>query len=122
MISGHVTAELDAVIPLRLQSATGKPHEIEALIDTGFNGCLSLPAALVEELEFPWQRLALVELADDSEILSDVHTGWVVWDGVLHEIPIDSGGGIPLVGMRLLDGSELRLQVRAGGAVTIEAF
>ena len=43
MIQGVVNAALEAVIPLTLQGPAGQTREIEAVIDTGFSGSLTLP-------------------------------------------------------------------------------
>jgi len=43
MISGVVTGDRQAVIRLTVRGPTGQEQEIEAVIDTGFDGCLSLP-------------------------------------------------------------------------------
>ena len=43
MITGWVNAFYEAVIPIHLQDATGNIHEVEAILDTGFNGTLTLP-------------------------------------------------------------------------------
>jgi len=47
MIAGWVNAYYEAVIPIHLQDATGNIHEFEAILDTGFNGTLTLPSELI---------------------------------------------------------------------------
>jgi predicted aspartyl protease len=47
---GRVTADREARIPLLVGSGEGTEREIDAVIDTGFNGVLGLPARLIEEL------------------------------------------------------------------------
>lgn len=54
MISGRVSANLEARITLEVRDAAGATHSIEAEIDTGFNGFLTLPPALVTSLGLPW--------------------------------------------------------------------
>jgi len=41
MISGLVTGDRQALIHLTVRGPTGQEQEIEAIIDTGFDGCLS---------------------------------------------------------------------------------
>jgi predicted aspartyl protease len=43
MIAGVVTADREATIRLLVRGATGNKHAIEAVIDAGFDGRLSLP-------------------------------------------------------------------------------
>ncbi len=44
----------------------------------------------------------------------------VVWDGKVRHVLVDEADTDPLVGMRLLRGYELKMQVRARGKVTIK--
>ena len=43
MITGTVTAEREAVINLQVCDTSGQQYSIEAVIDTGFTGALTLP-------------------------------------------------------------------------------
>lgn len=54
MIEGVVNAAYEAVVTLILHGPGGRTREIEAVIDTGYNGFLTLPAALVAELRLPF--------------------------------------------------------------------
>lgn len=46
MITGVVSTDLEATIRLRVQGPCGQQREIEVVIDTGFNGSLTLPTLL----------------------------------------------------------------------------
>ena len=119
MIRGVVTSRYEAVIPLVVIGARGQREPIEAIVDTGFDGWLSLPQSFVDELELPWQRLGGAFLADGSEIEFDIHDGTVLWDRKLREISIDVSDTDPLVGMRLLEGYQLTLPVQPEHEFTI---
>ena len=112
MIRGVVSARFEALIELTLIGAGGHRERIKAVVDTGFDGWLSLPRSLIRELEFPWHRRGLAELADGSESVFDIHRGTVVWDRRQRQISIDACDTTPLVGMRLLAEYELLLPVR----------
>ena len=58
MIEGTVNASREAVVPLTVASPAGRMQPIDAVIDTGFNGFLTLPAALVSELRLPFVLVA----------------------------------------------------------------
>jgi clan AA aspartic protease len=120
MIRGVVTAGRDAVIRLTVRGPTGHAHRVRAVIDTGYDGWLSLPPALIGRLGLRWRRVGFATLADGSETVFNIHEGTVVWDKKARRIPVDESGSIPLVGMALLDGYELTVRVRPGDKVTIK--
>jgi clan AA aspartic protease len=119
MMTGVVRAR-EARIRLKIRGPGGQEQEIEAVIDTGFTGWLTLPPVLVAALALPWQSLGRGILADGSESLFDVYEAAVVWDRRARRIPVDEADAAPLVGMALLNGYELKVQVRARGKVTIK--
>ncbi len=79
-----------------------------------------MPPALISALSLPWQTVDRFTLADGSESMFDVYEGKVEWDGKVRTILVHEADADPLVGMRLLRGHELRMQVRARGKVTIK--
>jgi clan AA aspartic protease len=120
MISGIVTSDREAMILLFVHGPAGQVEEIPAVIDTGFDGSLSLPSATIARLGLAWRRRGRALLADGSESVFDIHEAVVMWDGTPLRIAVDAADMIPLVGMSLLDGHELTIQVRSNGKVTIE--
>ena len=119
MITGVVKAD-EGRIRLKVKGPRGREQEIEAVIDTGYTASFSLPPALVATLGLPWQSFDRGILADGSEVLFDVYEAGVVWDGKVRRVLVDEADADPLVGMRLLRGHELKMQVRARGKVTIK--
>jgi clan AA aspartic protease len=122
MISGVVTGDRQAVIHLTVRGPTGQDQEIEAIIDTGFDGCLSLPSAVIVSLDLSWRERGRALLADGSESVFDIYEGTVLWDGQARRIPVHEAETIPLVGMSLLQGYELTVQIQPDGKVTIKAL
>lgn len=59
-------------------------------------------------------------LADGSLCLFDVCEAKVLWNGKVRQILVAEADPDPLVGMRLLRGHELKMQVRSRGKVTIK--
>ncbi len=121
MISGVVTGDRQAVIHLTVHGPTGQEQEIEAIIDTDFDGCLSLPSSLIVSLSLAWRERGRALLADGSESVFDIYEGTVLWDGQARRIPVHEAETVPLVGMSLLQGYELTVQVQRGGNVTVRA-
>ena len=56
MITGHVTAYREALISLNVGGPRNQKREIDAVVDTGFNGFLTLPASIIQELDLVWRR------------------------------------------------------------------
>lgn len=63
-----------------------------------------------------------MQLADGSTLRLDLYRGTVIWDGRPPVIQILEAEGGPLVGMQLMRGYELRVEVLDGGSVTITAL
>lgn len=89
MITGTVTSNLDAVIRVVVHGPSRNEREVEAVIDTGFNGWLSLPSNLIDQLGLPWLTRGRVTLADGSEQECDVYSATVIWDGQPRRVPVD---------------------------------
>lgn len=121
MIEGRVNAALESVVRLVIRGSAGRTREIEAVIDTGFNGFLTLPAALAEDLELTSSGLGSAILADGSNVRFDVYAVFLEWDGERRYVKADATGSRPLVGMGLLHRHILYAEVVEGGRVVIEA-
>jgi predicted aspartyl protease len=61
---------------------------INTVIDTGFDGFLSLTSATVMRLGLPWRTSNTATLGDGSEVLFDFYTATVIWDGQYRAIDI----------------------------------
>ena len=120
MINGTLTAHREAVVPLQMVDAAGQAVDIDAVVDTGFTGSLTLPIGLIGLLGFAFRSRQQIMLGDGSLVLADVFVGTVLWEGKPRGIEIDAAETDPLLGMSLLYGSELRIQVVDGGTVTID--
>ena len=89
------------------------------IVDTGFNGFLTLPPALVATLALPRLNRGRATLADGSAQIIDVHGATVIWDGETRHVEITAVNAPPLVGMSMLYGYDLSIQVVDGGSVAI---
>lgn len=119
MITGVVNAEFEPIIPLSIRRADGTILTQDAIVDTGFNGWLSLPPDLIIQLNLTWKRRGRAILGDGSDCVFDVYEAVVIWDGTLLIIPVDEADSEPLVGMSLMEGYQLTMQVFEGGQVEI---
>jgi clan AA aspartic protease len=119
MITGAVKSN-EARIRLKVKGRRGREQDVEAVIDSGYSGALTLPPALITSLGLRWRSVGRATLADGSMCVFQVYTGKVLWEGKVRTILVDEADTDPLVGMRLLRGHELKMQVRARGKVTIK--
>jgi clan AA aspartic protease len=119
MITGIVNADFEPIIPLSVFGSDGKIYSQDAIVDTGFNGWLSLPTELIAQLNLKWKRRGRAILRDGSECVFNVYEAVLVWDGELLKIPIDEADSEPLVGMSLMEGYQLTVQVFKNGLVEL---
>ncbi len=80
MISGIVQAR-EPLIRLTIRGLRGRRQEIEAVIDTGYTGWLTLPPTVIAGLNLRWRTFGRGILADGSVSTFDVYHAKVVWDG-----------------------------------------
>jgi clan AA aspartic protease len=119
MIIGQVTSDQEATIPLIVRGPHGEELDIEAIIDTGFTGYLTLSAASIASLNLAFREMSDFVQADGTLLSLEVYHGTVAWDGGDQGILVLATDGGPLVGMSMLDGSLVTLEVTDGGQVTI---
>ena len=119
MIKGSVNAELEVVVRLTVRGPYGERTRIETIVDTGYDGSLSLPPDAISELGLPWCRRDEAFLADGSICIFDVYEATVIWNRRRLIVPVDGADTSPLLGTALLDGHILNAEFKPGGAVTI---
>lgn len=115
MITGVVTADREAMIRIAVRGRSRRRQEVDAVVDTGFNGSLSLPPSLIAQMQLVWKRRGRALLADGSDILFDIYEAVVLWGGSPQRISVDEANSTPLVGMALLENYELTIEVRNAG-------
>jgi clan AA aspartic protease len=120
MIYGVVNLRREATLPLVVGNAEKQQQVVDTVIDTGFNGFLSLPSTVIATLNLPWSASDIVTLGDGSQTLFDIYTAMVIWDGQYREIDIAESETEPLLGMALLYGYRLQVDNIEGGIVKIE--
>jgi predicted aspartyl protease len=120
VITGTVTPAREAVIRLRVLGTGRRSVEIDAVIDPGYDDALTLPGQIIAALGLRWAGPAQATLADGSTVRLNYYRATVLWDGAPRQILVLDAGGGPLVGMSLLYGSRVTLDVVDGGPVTIE--
>ena len=105
MITGKITANREAIIELEVIGSNQKREKVEAVIDTGFNGYLTLPNDLINYLKLQLAGSRHVTLGDGNVVVLDMYLAKVLWHGREREVLALQADGGPLVGMSLLYGN-----------------
>ncbi len=95
-------------------------QEIDTVIDTGYNGFLTLPADFVAALGLISYGQRIVTLGDGSDVLMQVYEVAVVWDDQTRLVQVLATDSDAVLGMSLLYGYRIIIDVIDGGFVTIE--
>src|SRR5262249_1070786 len=109
MIAGSVTAQRETRVRLIILDMAHQPPDVDAVIDTGFNGFLTLPRALVQTLQLPLAGNRRVTLGDGSTVVLDLYLATIVWDTQPREVLVLAAEGGSLMGMAILYGHRVIL-------------
>ena len=80
-----------------------------------------MPLSFVSDLELAFVGTSQLILANGSMDTFDVHRVSVRWGGRIREVEAHVSDGDALIGMRMLVGYNLNMDVEPGGRVTIRA-
>lgn len=119
MIVDAMNTQREAIVRLVVVGPGGQEKQIEAVLDTGYTGSLTLPSAVVSALGLSFRGRGNAILADGSESEFDIHEATIVWAGERRLVAIDVVETEPLLGVGLLLGNELTIQVISGGTVAL---
>lgn len=121
-MQGFVNQNCEAMMPIVVGRDNKPTQLVEALIDTGFTGFLSLPLSMIEALDLPWIFSDSVTLGDGSEVVFQMYRAIVIWDGQFKVVDVAASESEPLLGMSLLYGFKLQVEAVERGTVAIEAM
>jgi predicted aspartyl protease len=122
MMFGVVNNNCEAVIKVTVGRIGSTKIAVDAVIDTRFTSCLSLPLSIIADLDLPWHYRDIGTLDDGSAVVFDIYKAAVSWDGQSQIVDVAASDADPLVGMGLLYGFKLQIEAVEGGAVMIEAL
>ena len=117
---GHVRDRFPR-ITVELPGIAG-PLNVEFILDTGFDGDLSLPSALLAQLEATASEFRLIQAADgrgSQRQAYEVVLDWNDEDRITEVIVLENA---PLLGVGLMEGSLLQAEMQTGGEVSLEAL
>lgn len=111
----------DAIVELEVVGVD-QLERIEVIVDTGFTGELLLPGNLIDRLEIPKVGELPITLGDGSEVNAGLYLAIVVWHGERRIVQALRTDGKSLVGMALLFGNRIIIDVVTDGEVTIDTL
>ncbi|MBV9848174.1 MAG: hypothetical protein JO250_00660 [Armatimonadetes bacterium] len=118
MIYGHVRDKF-ARLTIPLPGLDGSAA-IEFILDTGFEGHLSLPGTVVDTLDATYLGDRPVAFADGAVRTRPFYQIMLEWQDELRPVEIIALDGKPLLGVELMEGSFLQAEMRDGGEVSLE--
>ena len=119
MSTGFVTSDREPSLPVEIRGPDGA-QSFEAIIDTGFNGALTLRPSWIDELGLPPAGKEPVTLADGREIITSLYDAYIILDDRAYQITVAEAAATPLLGTDLLWGFSLYIEFQANGPVEIE--
>lgn len=119
MILGSV-ANSEASVVVEIANFRGDSRRVEFIVDIGYNGDLTLSAAVIASLDLPFAGPRRARLADGDEIILHSYTAILNWHGDAMRVVASQTEGKPMLGMALLSACRLTIAVVDGGRVSIE--
>lgn len=112
-----VAGNMYPTVSVTVTGDKGIRSRIEATLDTGFTGSLSLPLGLIEQLDLGYIRDRAVTLADGSQRDAAIYRGSVMLAGEWRDIEIHCSGHVALLGMRLMYGANISFDAVPDGDI-----
>ena len=119
MITGVVDCS-QAIVQLTIVGNQDLTYEFA--VDTGFTDEMTLPPNQIAALGLTWSNFQIIVLADGSRSVIEQYEAVVKWNGSERLVLIGAMDSEPLIGMNLLHGHRLTIDIVHGGAVTIESL
>ena len=118
MTTGKIKDERVAIIEVEIIGLNQRA-KIEATVDTGFTDYLTLLEFLIDYLKLPRIGTRRTIIAHGRAVFLNLYLAKVIWHGKERDIEVLQTDKQPLVGMALLRGSRLTLDIVPDGDVTI---
>jgi clan AA aspartic protease len=97
------------------------PFVVDFIVDTGFDGELSLPPSLANRLDAEIAGRQTLSLADGTTLFSPYYRIMIDdWEGEARLTEVLLLDGQPLLGVNLLSGYLLQMEMTEGGEVAID--
>ncbi len=115
MLLGKLSDKLAPFLELSILSTDSTSRQHSFLVDTGCTLEMVLPAVILAELGWPVIETMEIQQADGSRVAVDLHEGSVVFGELARPVLAAALGTQPIIGMELLQGWQLCLDIIAPG-------
>ena len=120
MMTGRVNWRIEATVQVGVQDETGILCYFECVLDTGYDGDIALPSAMIRRLGLVSVGYQDSALANSDIVPLPVYRGIASWHGRLVAVEVVETPRESVIGMALLENSTLTIQAWDGGEVFIE--
>ena len=118
-MTGSFTSEGEPTLPVHV-AGPAEALDVDAIVDTGFNGELTLPQEQIEALGLPEASVTTVTLADGRVREVQMYLAEARLDGQVRQVFVAEAPTTPLLGTDLLWGFLLCIAFQADGRIDIE--
>ena len=118
MHRGTVNQSLEPCVGLTLSDFGNTTLPVDFVIDTGSNEEIVLPQTVIGQFNLIQGDDARIILGNGEAIISATYSAQVEWHGQPREVVVTEGSEA-LIGMLLIEGSNLSVDATQGGVVTI---
>ena len=119
MKRGIVTEDREILVQLEILAADDSLLNLEAIVDTGFDGYLTLPVSTINFLQAVSAGTRRAAMADGSITELAVFQVRINWHGQEREILALQADAQPLIGMSMLWDSRVTFDAQQDGIVRI---
>lgn len=119
MTDGTVTRDRKIVMPLDVHCKDGSSVSVDALVDTGFNGHLTLPEDLLRLVHAEEDNVWTVELGDGNTVEMNSYAVEVNWLGSVRHVVVLESESEPLLGISMLWDHRVSFEAVNGGKVSV---
>ena len=121
MIRGRMAEDGEAaIVPIAIMDSDNRLWPVEAVIDTGFIGDLALPSSIIRRLGLTRSGSINFILANGEPARMNIYRGNILWHEQIRNVVIAQADDIPLIGIKLLSGNRITMDISPNGEVIIE--
>ena len=114
--------QLEALLNIACSVEGGKRIAIEFVVDTGFEGGLTLPQQAIDALKLPFYETIKTTLANGQFFMTSSYVGTILWFGSEIQVVVLAMGSRPLLGTSLLAGNRLGVEFQENGLVVVSSI